>query len=495
MTNNDAGCVRFRTAAVVRAAVLAAAHPTSALGQSQTSDWSSLSVQGATVLHSAATAVGVDTLPCPDCNPPKRFWAAGGELMIAQAVPWAFTRFVRNGEWSRLSITSWLDNLKFSWQWDNNDFSNNQFSHPYHGSMYFNAARTNGYNFWESVPWTFAGSLMWEVFGEVWAPAPNDLANTTLGGITLGEMLFRFSSLTLDNRATGSNRVVREVAATLIDPFRGFNRLVRGEMGRVSETPPDWRPTFIQGSMDAGYRRLSSSASLGGPTASDQAFIQFSVLYGDQFNDLRKAPFSTFQALGTLASKSERSRALQDLRVRGGLAAKPLGSDSSNTLWALLMTYEYISNPVIDFGAQGFQGGIVTRTNQGKPIRLYGEAMVRANPIAAIRSDYFVTAEGRDYDYGVGLGARLEGRALWDRKASLRVTGGYLWLPVVSGFAGNHHIFNFATDLRGYVSRKLGFGVAYTRLWRRSRYTFNPDVDQDMSEFRLYGSINIPRWQ
>ena len=67
------------------------------------------------------------------------------------------------------------------------------------------------------------------LFGEVWAPSPNDLANTTLGGITLGEMLFRFSSLTLDNEATGSNRVVREVGAGLINPVRGFNRLVRGE--------------------------------------------------------------------------------------------------------------------------------------------------------------------------------------------------------------------------------------------------------------------------
>jgi hypothetical protein len=415
--------------------------------------------------------------------------------MIVQAVPWAFTRFVRDGEWSRISVTSWLDNLKFPWQWDNNNFANNQFSHPYHGSMYFNSARTNGYTFWESAPWTFAGSLMWELFGEVWAPAPNDLAMTTLGGITLGEMLFRFSSLTLKNEATGSDRVVREVAGTLINPIRGFNRLVRGEMSRVTETPPDWRPTFIQGSMDLGYRRLSSSPSLGGPTASDQAFIRFGVLYGDQFADLHKAPFSAFQASGVLASKSERSRALQELTVRGNLAAKPLGSDSGNSQLVLLMTYEYYSNPILDFGAQGFQGGILTRTNQEKAVRLYGEATIRANPIAAIRSDYFVTAEGRDYDYGVALGGRLEGRAYWKRYGSLRVTGGYLWLPVVSGFAGNHHLFTFTTDLRGYLNRKLGFGVSYNRVWRRSRYTFNPDVDEDLSEFRAFGSINIPRWQ
>ena len=166
---------------------------------------------------------------------------------------------------------------------------------------------------------------MWELFGEVWAPAPNDLANTTLGGITLGEMLFRFSSLTLDNEATGSNRVVREIGAALINPVRGFNRLVRGEMNDISETPPDWRPSQIQASMDVGYRRFSTAASLDDPDAQDAGFVQFSVFYGNPLADLGREPFSTFQLYGTLASKSENHKALQELRVRGNLAAKPMG--------------------------------------------------------------------------------------------------------------------------------------------------------------------------
>ena len=48
----------------------------------------------------------------------------------------------------------------------------------------------------------------------------------------MGEMLFRFSSLVLKNEATG--RTIREVGARLIDPIRGFNRLVRGEMKQIS---------------------------------------------------------------------------------------------------------------------------------------------------------------------------------------------------------------------------------------------------------------------
>ncbi len=230
--------------------------------------------------------------------------------MIVQAVPWAYTKYVTEGEWSNISFRTWFDNIKFPWQWDNNKFNNNQFAHPYHGSLYYNAGRANGYDFWESVPWAFGGSLMWELFGEVWAPSPNDLANTTLGGITLGEMLFRFSSLTLDNEATGSDRVVREIGAGLINPVRGFNRLVRGETGRISETPPDWRPTRIQASMDVGYRRFSSSASLDDPSALDQTFVQFSVFYGSQLADLGDKPFSAFQVFGTVASKTGNTKVL-----------------------------------------------------------------------------------------------------------------------------------------------------------------------------------------
>jgi hypothetical protein len=308
-------------------------------------------------------------------------------------------------------------------------------------------------------------------------------------------MLFRFSSLTLDNQATGSNRVVREVGAGLINPIRGFNRLVRGEAGRISETPPDWRPSQIQASMDVGYRRFSSAASLDDPDAQDAAFVQFSVFYGNQLADLGKEPFSAFQVVGSLASKSEGHKPLQDLRVRGNLAAKPLNAGGTKRV-AAFMTYEYISNPAVDFGAQGFQGGLVyAQAKAGKQMRLSGEAMARVNPIAAIRSDYFVTAEGRDYDYGIGLGGNLTGRALWPGKATVRLTGGYIFLPVVSGFPGKHQLWTLSTEARGYFRGKFGAGVVYNRLWRRSNYTFNPDVNQNVSEARVFLSLAIPRWE
>ena len=159
------------------------------------------------------------------------------------------------------------------------------------------------------------------------------------------------------------------------------------------------------------------------------------------------------------------------------------------------MTYEYISNPAVDFGAQGFQGGVVfAQSKPGKQMRLSGEALARVNPIAAIRSDYFVTAEGRDYDYGVGLGGRLGGRAVWPGVATVQLAGNYIFLPVVSGFPGKHTLWTLNTEARGYFRGKFGAGLTYTRLWRRSNYTFNPDVQADISEARVFLSLAIPRW-
>ena len=76
--------------------------------------------------------------------------------------------------------------------------------------------------------------------------------------------------------------------------------------------------------MDVGYRHFSTSPALDDP---DAAFVQFSVFYGNQITDLDREPFSSFQLTGTLASRSPNHKALQELRVRGNLAAKRLGSE------------------------------------------------------------------------------------------------------------------------------------------------------------------------
>jgi hypothetical protein len=432
---------------------------------------------------------------CADCEVEPKFWRGAAELLVVQAIPLSVNIFVRDAEWAKVNPSSWATNIENPWQWDNDHFLNNQFSHPYHGNLYFNAARSNGYDFWRSAPWTFAGSLMWELFGERWAPAPNDFWNTSLGGITLGETLWRVSSLVLDNQATGSERVVREVTAGLLNPVRGFNRLLDGHSWRYAENPPGFRPSRILGMLDVGYG-YSTGTTVGHEDVKlGSGLLAGEMVYGDPVADLNGAPFSTFDARLWLMSKQEGARRFALLQSRGSLAAWTLKKGGGNEhQLAAFITYDYVSSPSLEYGGQGFAFGPVSRWADLSDFRIETELLFTPMPIAAVRSDYFVSQEGRDYDFGLAAGGRAELRASWLNRARLRATARYLWEPVLSGFNGDHQLVTLDVEARFFVIGQVGLGAAGTWFIRDSKYDAFPDVSQNGRQLRLFVSVAGPRW-
>ncbi|WP_185960584.1 DUF3943 domain-containing protein [Pedobacter westerhofensis] len=166
--------------------------------------------------------------------PKKNFLRAATELFVVQLLPWSYDKYIAKGEWAKLDINSIQRNLNpRNWEWDDNSFKTNQFGHPYHGNLYYNTFRSNGYSFWQSVPAAFAGSFVWEVAAETNKFAPNDFINTSLGGIALGEMTHRIAGKIVNNRARGAKRQMQEVFGFLVNPVNGANRLISGEWGRV----------------------------------------------------------------------------------------------------------------------------------------------------------------------------------------------------------------------------------------------------------------------
>jgi len=435
-----------------------------------------------------------DTLPCPDCRPPIRFWAAFGELMLVQFIPFSYNHFVRNAVWADVSIQSIKNNLSYPWQWDDNAFVNNQFSHPYHGSLYFNAARTNGYDFWQSFAWPFVGSLMWETMGEAWAPAPNDFVNTSLGGVVLGETLYRLSSLTLDNTATGSERVWREIGAGLLDPVRGFNRLIRGETGRVSANPPDWRPSRVLAALDLGYRGTSTALSLDSLSAgTSQWDAQMSLQYGDPVKDLGGSPFSYFAVRAELAGPpQEGGHLLSQLSARGSLASWPVSSDRRHQL-ALSMEYDYFSNPAVTYGGQSVQLGLVSAF--GKPGATWfaqTNVLLDGVVLGATQSDYYATIEGRNYDYGPGLGTLINAKVLYKQRWQANLSYLGLWTHTIDGANSDHYQDALNAEARYWFSRRLGAGVSLTRYSRHSDYSGLPSVTEDANFVRAFVSTAFP---
>ena len=433
---------------------------------------------------------------CLDCEVEPKFWRAFVELMINQALPSAFNQITRDAEWADISLESWAANLENPWQWDNNAFLNNQFSHPYHGSLYFNSARANGYDFWRSAPWAFGGSLMWELFGEAWAPSPNDLWNTSLGGITLGETLWRVSSLVLDNRATGFERFARELTAGLLNPVRGFNRLLDGHAWREADNPPGFRPKRIFALLDLGYGHSAGRTLESDDVSVNAGFLAGELVYGDPITDLEGVPFSTFDGRLWLMSKQEEgARRFSRLQARGSLYAWRLHkSEEARHLLASYITYDYFSTPSLDYGGQGFAIGPVSRWGSVGPVTIESELLATPMPIAAVRSDYFLTEEGRDYDYGVAMGGRAELRASWAGQARLRALGRYLWQPILSGYSGDHQQLAIDLEARFFVIGQFGLGAAATWYRRDSSYEDFADVSRNGRELRVFASFAGPRW-
>jgi hypothetical protein len=303
---------------------------------------------------------------------------------------------------------------------------------------------------------------MWEIMGEQWAPAPNDLLNTGMGGITLGEMLFRSSSLVLDNTATGTERTLREIAGTLLDPVRGFNRILDGQMNDVTQNPPDWRPSKDRASLDMGNRHTSGNRGTGPKNSGDQFFVELELDYGDSIDDLDKKPFSFMEVSVGLAEKFNGSRAIQDLHARGSLAAKTVGqTDKAVHRLAAFMTYDFFGQPSFEYGAQGFQGGwsraSARRTGSGcTPSCLASSSRwQRCSPTTSC------TEEGRDYDYGVSMGTTALARLTKQGFGFLEAQGTWLWTGIISGFNGDHNQYSLNLEGKIYpIGGRLGIGGA-----------------------------------
>src|SRR5215204_7335264 len=214
---------------------------------------------------------------CPGC-PPRSVGKALFQTTMVNVV-YELANLVRGQVTARITPKSWWENMQQGWVWDLDDFTVNQVGHPYQGNNYFNTGRSNGLSFWESAGVTAFGSATWEYFGETNHASVNDLINTTLGGIALGEMFHRTAWLVRDTRATGRGRLMKEIAATAIDPITGVNRFISGDSSRISEKPAEFIPVRLTGHTAAGVLWRGSNTRAVNSTG--DPFLEMDLGYGD----------------------------------------------------------------------------------------------------------------------------------------------------------------------------------------------------------------------
>jgi hypothetical protein len=420
---------------------------------------------------------------------PKRVDLAIAETMGINFLVWAGNRYVREDNYS--FFISWRSieaNLRHGMEWDPNKFKGNFFDHPYHGNTYFNAARTNGLSFWESTPFAFGGSLMWEIAMESEYPAYNDLLTTTLGGIALGETFFRFSEQVLDDRASGGERFWREFAGFLLNPVGGFNRLIRGDMGRRSSSVDHIRMP-IQGALALGTRARVSGGDSG---VEDFApAFELTMHYGEPFKmkDSR-LPFDYF-TFRYWSSSADTTRNVSIL-ARATLVGKNFAGDGGQRhLLSLFQHYDYVNNELFKVGAISVGSGLMSRFELGGDFQLTTGPFLGYIIIGAGSNEYVESYQGRDYNYGRGVKGKFDVMLAHPSYGNLYVDYNYFSIYSREGAPGIDRLHIFDATYIVPVFHSFGLGAEYQYYHRDAHYDEFPDVEKTIKGPRLLATYSF----
>jgi hypothetical protein len=421
----------------------------------------------------------------------KNVVALSTEMVLLQLIPLGIAKFITKPGWEKISFKSWWDNIIHGFTYDTDNFLTNHFSHPYHGSLYFNAARTNGYGFWESAPFAFLGSAVFEYFGETFRPSINDWINTSVSGVNLGEMTYRISNMITDNRATGSERVWREILGGIINPVRGVNRLITGEASRVFANTPLRKPKYFSFSVNAGIRRIINQGSDISRNTFLEGLFGFDVNYGDQFESDLKIPFSIFFVTASISNKS--SYRVSDLRSYGILTGWKLREDEKiKHSLSILLSYDFASNSAYEFGGPSLSANLGSKYEFNKKFNVIGNVNAGLLLMGGTPDDFYNGAEGRNYDLGTGLIVRayasLNGPG-W-QYASLSYTTFWFWTE--SGTPDSkHHVYNFNATGTLPINAYFAIGGSLGTYWRTSRYVIQGEVRRTSPIARLFAILKF----
>lgn len=435
----------------------------------------------------AVPATASDSLRAPESFvAPHRFLRTVGNIVIVNQTIWAYNRYVRTGvdrEQFAVSWHSFFRNVEQGYVWDDNSFFVNHIYHPLQGSLHFTAARANNYNYWQSGLWAVAGSWMWEHASENNSPSTNDFVNSSLGGIAVGEVSFRLSTIVLDNTAHGGNRVMREIGGALIAPASGLNRLMSGEMFRTHANPGDRKPVAGFGEFRGGYRSLRDAR---GTPVSENAFLEFSMRYGDAF-EARTRPFGYFD-FGVVLNLGAGGDPVGSVDITGLLGGIATTSGSAQHRFGFFQHFEYMINPAWEFGQQGLGAGYLGRYPVGS-FEMRPTVHLTGIVLGAMRTDhtdYWV----RQYDHGVGGGTEV-GVAFGGRNAPdyVTLTRADYFLRSVDGSASDHMIAMTRVQAWFPLGRRLAAGGDYLHYRAERRYRDFPHVRASTDELRIYVSL------
>ena len=450
----------------------------------------------------------------------KRYWQAAAEATGINIGVQLFDRYALNSDFAQTTLNSLKRNFTDGMVWDNDFFITNMFAHPYHGNLYFNAARTNGLTFWESAPYALGGSLMWEFLGETEPPAINDVIATSCGGMAIGEMAHRLSLTILDDRHRGFPRFLREAAAAIVNPIQGLHRITSGDAWRIRHDHyryHDYSKIPIEGSVSLGWRYLADDGALfrgiHAPT------VNLTLMYGIPVDGERHTtPYDFFDIEMNMAFGGGQPP-INQLSILGRLWSTPiLDKKGMAGEFGIYQHFNYYDSKPIEDGSEltpyrfseaaGFGPGFIfSLPKTGALSKLEQRIFLSGILLGGTKSDYFNVIE-RDYNMGSGFSLKSRTQLDFGQFGRIMLNVKYLRIyswkgyedidlqPFIDGTEDLHYL-NVQGDhsnaallvinpvLEKHFSKQWSLSLSASYFSRRTYYKSHPKVHANTFETKI----------
>ena len=448
--------------------------------------------------------------------PKRNFWRTAAMITGLNVFVNRWDTWVLNEEFSRITLHSIGHNFEHAFVWDNDNFNTNLFAHPYHGNLYFNSARSNGYNFWQSYPFALGGSLMWEFFGEITPPAINDLMATSIGGTCIGEITFRISDLFFDDSEIGFSRFLRELGGTLLSPMKGLKRILTGEAWRHKADHNlyhDYSRIPVHYSISVGSRYLADDRALF--RGEHNPYLELAMEYGDPYDNEENKPFDYFRSSVTMGFSSN-----QPFINRLNLMGRLWGTSIADTKkfeadFGLFQHFNFYNSEAVKDGSDLIPYRISEAASVGpglmyrfphlqERMNLEQRIFLSGILLGGSLSDYLFIQE-RDYNMGSGFSAKIQTNMDIKKVGYMNIDANYFHIFTWKGYnreewigkegfeldytnaqgdPGNTRMMAFNANFGLYLSQHLSLDLRGSFFWRHAHYRDFDDVDARTFELR-----------
>ena len=416
----------------------------------------------------------------------RRDWLPSIEVFSTNFIINRYDYWYQGEEWANVNWNSWRVNVRRSPRPDDNKFKTNFLLHPIHGSLFYNSARSSGQSYWTSIPYVLGGSLMWEFLGETYAASEIDLYTTFIGGVYLGELTHRLSAHLLYDDKNRPFRIVRNSAATVLNPIGQFNQLINKETANAFRNGHQLNfPIRSQITVGNNF----SFGQVHDKIMDARVHINYTMLYGDLFYSTKKFhPFDFF----ILKSWVDISLVKSDVPIYFNLVSHaPIYRQwiGENSIFAISQHYDYLHNQVFKLGGMSFTADYVYQKAKphwnmmgaikAGPI-IFGSTTSEAAALIIYENDF---ENYRDYLYGSGFA--LEAELFLNSKVLGQINSNYnLWILFPRRDAEGveaSRIFRVNYYYPFWKNSSLGFELFHYR--RKASYEGYPEFEDIRDQY------------